>query len=301
MFDFSPLVEQGLVKEKVYSNGLRIYKYERRVFYHNLWHEDPLLLEARGTVLDAEGNVVILPFKKVFNLGENGTEVEEDRVVDIVRKVNGFMAAVSAYNGELIYSSTGTLDSDYVKLAKEVIERQCSDLNALCKFAEDNYTLLFEITDPSDPHIVEEDFGAWLIGCRCNVTGGMMLEANLDHFAGLFGFYRPEVLCEIPFKEVKAYVENCLHEGFMVRDSITGKTLCKIKSPYYLTKKYLMRVSKRKLDAIWGQNETWKQIIEDEELFGVVEYIRDNYTKESWAALTEQERGAILESEFSWG
>lgn len=75
---FEHLVNQGLVKEKKYPNGLRVFKYSRKVFYDALWNTDPLLLEARGMVLDADGNKVMWPFTKVFNFKENGTTCEPD-------------------------------------------------------------------------------------------------------------------------------------------------------------------------------------------------------------------------------
>ena len=73
------LVEQGLVKKKTYTKGkykgLSVLKYSRKVFFDNLWHLDDRLLECRGTVVDEADNIIVLPFKKVFNFGENGTYV----------------------------------------------------------------------------------------------------------------------------------------------------------------------------------------------------------------------------------
>ena len=89
---FQELIAKGLVKQKRYDNGLSVFKYTREVFYKALWNEDPLLLEARGMVLDDDGNKVIWPFTKVFNHHENGTELDLDTVVVAPRKVNGFMA-----------------------------------------------------------------------------------------------------------------------------------------------------------------------------------------------------------------
>ena len=38
------------------------------------------------------------------------------------QKVNGFMAGATVYNGKWLVSTTGTLDSDYARLAKSVID-----------------------------------------------------------------------------------------------------------------------------------------------------------------------------------
>ena len=52
--------------------GASIYKYSKMVFFDALWDKSPLLLKARGLVLDAAGNILVHPFDKVFNYGENG-------------------------------------------------------------------------------------------------------------------------------------------------------------------------------------------------------------------------------------
>lgn len=113
---FDDLVEKKLVKAKPYPNGLTVYKYAPCVFYDNLWNTDKRLLDARGMVLDAEGNKVIWPFTKVFNRFENNTNLPLDTPVIAPVKMNGFMASVTCYHYKMLVSTTGTLDSDYVKL-----------------------------------------------------------------------------------------------------------------------------------------------------------------------------------------
>ena len=159
---FQDLIDRKLVKGSTVGD-LTIYKYTKRVFFDNLWGEDSRLLDARGMVLDSEGNKVIHPFTKVFNYGENGTTVPRDQKVKWVRKVNGFMAAARWYKDSLLVSSTGSLTSDYVKLAYRVITKDIGSNCILWKSLHE-YTLLFEICDPSDPHIVAEKAGAYLIG-----------------------------------------------------------------------------------------------------------------------------------------
>ena len=99
------LIDQDLVVKKSYTEGvykgLSVLKYHRKVFFNNLWHLDERLLECRGTVVDEDWNVIVLPFKKVFNLGENGTQVDPDRGVIIPEKINGFMAAEYNLNREV--------------------------------------------------------------------------------------------------------------------------------------------------------------------------------------------------------
>lgn len=282
------LVEQGLVKKKTYTQGvykgLSVLKYTRKVFFKNLWHLDERLLECRGTVVDEEDNVIVLPFKKVFNLHENGTEVELDRIVEIPTKVNGFMAAVT--NTEkygLIVSTTGTLDSEYAKLARKHVPYTI--LNT-------KFTYLFEVCDSSDPHIVEEEEGAYLIGARNLDTGVLLNEEVLDRISPK----RPKVTTKV-FSKVLEDIKTVKHEGFMVRDAATGEVLAKCKSPYYLVKKALLRMGSKRESIMFNHPEDFKQQI-DEEYYDLHKYIIDTYTLEEYISFTQEERRTIFEEYY---
>ena len=125
-FNVDDLVAKKLVTKKTYTEGpfagLSVLKYKNNVFWDNLWHTDPRLLECRGMVVDSEDNVIILPFTKIFNRFENGKDLPMDKQICVPRKVNGFMAAAGAYNGDWIVSTTGTPDSDFAHMAKERID-----------------------------------------------------------------------------------------------------------------------------------------------------------------------------------
>lgn len=290
---FERLIEAGLVKQKRYDNGLSVFKYSRKVFYDRLWDTDPLLLEARGIVLNDAGEKVIWPFTKVFNHMENGTDCELDRTVCVVRKVNGFMAAARIYEGELIVSTTGSLDSDFAVLARKWIE----ELNV--GEMRTNLTYLFEICDPSDPHIIEEVPGAYLIGARLMQNGYPMAhEYQLDDLAQEIGAVRPEWEY-MTFREAHEKAEKCKHEGFMIRDGVddVGHTIMKIKSPHYLAKKFLMRMGAKKVDAMFEDKEEFLKSI-DEEFYSVVHYITRWHDAEGWKAKTDQERREVIEMYF---
>lgn len=267
-----------LYKDKVYPRlGLKVRKYSRKVFYKNLWDEE--LVEYRGLVLDMEDNIVSYPFTKIFNLGENGTTVPADMNVVCPRKVNGFMGVATWHNGELLVSTSGTLDSDFVSLAEFKLRKQ-GRIEALC-IDNPDYTFMFEITDPSDPHIVPEESGAWLIGARLKVLHSELLqEQHLESLADSYGFLRPEI-----WRGTFKYLPlNVKHEGWMVRCASTGETLCKIKSQYYKFTKFWMRSKK-----------AYKIQDVEEEFFPLVEKIRAEYTEECWAALDQQERRKFIE------
>ena len=291
-FNFDDLIDRKLVTRKRYDNGLNVFKYSKRVFFDALWNEDSRLLDARGIVLDDEGNAVIWPFTKVFNHLENGAGVElplETRV-QAVRKVNGFMAACRVYNGELIVSTTGSLDSDFAVLARKHIEGLRVE-NLLLQ-----YTYIFEVCDESDPHIVEEESGIYLIGMRHMESGNMVQEDFLRHRAWEIGALRPEVI-HTTYGELAKLVTEVQHEGFMVIELLTYKVLFKWKSPYYLTKKFIMRMGQNKVDYMFNNKEEFLQSI-DEEFYSCVEYVTSTYPIDYWKQLSDQDRRCIIENYF---
>lgn len=294
---FQDLIDRKLVKGNTVGD-LTIFKYTKRVFFENLWNEDSRLLDARGMVLDSEGNKVIWPFTKVFNYGENGTTVPRDQKVKWVRKVNGFMAAARWYKDNLLVSSTGSLTSDYVQLAHRVITQYAGSRCALWASLHE-YTLLFEICDPSDPHIVAEEAGVYLIGMREMKTGRMMSEQFCDWVAVKIGCKRPEH-GEAQFGDVVKWSKICEHEGFMVRSLETGELLLKLKSVHYLTKKFLMRMGGSKVDFMYDQTDKLKETL-DEEFTKIVNCIIANHSKEEWKLIDEQSRRKIVERIYETG
>ena len=286
------LIDKGLVVKKVYTEGkykgLSVLKYHRKVFFNNLWHLDERLLECRGTVVDEDWNVIVLPFKKVFNYGENNTTVDPDREVIIPEKINGFMAAATMTEEYgLIVSTTGTLDSDYSKLARKWIEKVDAD------FFEGN-TYLFEICDKDDPHIVEEEEGAYLIGIRNTVNGNLLTEEACDVAVGvnMYGYKRPPVT-KMKFKDIP----ETKKEGFMIRCGETQEVLCKLKSPYYLSKKALQRCGKNKAKRIFKDTNKFREQL-DEEFYPLLDKILDTFTEEEYLNLTEQQRRKWIEEYF---
>lgn len=297
---FEQLIKDGLVKQKRYDNGLSVFKYARKVFYDHLWSTDPLLLEARGLVLNDAGEKVIWPFTKVFNYNENGAGAWLSASTPIIapRKVNGFMAACRYWNDELIVSTTGSLDSDFAVLARTHIEALEDQVNL--RYMAKDYTLLFEICDPSDPHIVEEEAGAYLIGARVMLDGTfygeMASEACLDGIADMIGALRPEVF-RGTFGELWELVKTCKHEGWMVIDAQTRETVMKIKSPHYLSKKFLMRMGQKKVTAMFEDKDEFIKSI-DEEFYPVVHYITRWWDADKWQATSEADRRSVIEKYF---
>lgn len=262
--------------------GLFVKKYTKRVFFDNLWHTSDELLESRGHVETEDGRIVVRPFTKIFNRFENNTDIDRDEECVAVLKVNGFMAAATWVDevSDVVVSTTGSLDSDFVKLAEKHIH---DDAKALIKrMLPWRYTYLFEICDPSDPHIVPEQAGAYLIGFRsvddpAPYFSTKKKEMELDVMARAMGVKRPtwEVA---DFGTIVQQSKSCQHEGYVVYGQ-TSKTALKIKSPYYLT----LKMAARRKDILALDK---KRI--DEEFYPLIEHL--TLMGESFTIMNEQER-----------
>lgn len=246
---------------------LRIVKYRPNVFYDNLWNEHPLLVECRGLVIDDNYNVIVKPLTKIFNRFENGTDINQDEVCTIVEKINGFMGVVTGWRGKNLVSTTGSLDSKYALLAEEYLK------NILVL---DGESLTFEIVDPSDPHIIKEKPGCYLLAANNTRGHYWASQEDLDYrikFRNkIYGkFFRPKWQENTKFSDAVKLAKLAKHEGYVVYGS-SGTTL-KLKSPYYLTTKLFARMKGEKLIRLLKNKAPFRV---DEDYLPVVEYLRRN-------------------------
>lgn len=256
-------------RESTRYPGLFVIKYTRKVFYDNLW--TPELEECRGLVVDQNWNTVAMPFKKIYNRFEQNIDFLPDAKVTAVRKVNGFMAAatwVSSQN-QIVVSTTGSLDSDFVALAERHLR---PDISSWIAARGHGLTWLFEICDPSDPHIIKEEPGAYLIGARNISTSGMLSERELDAEANSMDAMRPHYYAGISFKIVCQMTKECQHEGFVVHGTVMS---LKIKSPYYLVTKFLARKKGDRLIDLLSDIPLLRKTV-DEEFYPLLDHLEQH-------------------------
>ena len=266
------------MKETSYP-GVYVLKYKRKVFYDNLWND--FLEECRGTLVDADFNIISYPFTKIYNYGieSKAPVLEPDTPVEAYRKVNGFMAAVTWHNGDILVSTTGSTDSPFVEMAQELIEPNIEQYRKVCKNYE-HYTFMFECVHRNDPHIIPEQEGMYLLGIRAKLFGSpISVSSELHKTLGCFGVERVE--CTI--NELQELVKTVRHEGFVfyTEDGVSAK----IKSPYYLTNKWVAR--NPRTDKIMDLNRDIKKNL-DEEYYPLVDAIRENIVQ--YTKLDEQAR-----------
>jgi hypothetical protein len=277
----------GLVNMKEAGLGIYVLKYKKRVFYDNLWNE--YIAECRGSIVDSDFNLVSYPFTKIYNYGieKEAPVLSDDVEVLAFRKVNGFMVACTWYNGDVLVSTTGSTDSDYVAMAKEMMLTHMSWADWQLAFTRsdmDNLTVMFECVHPNDPHIVPEKAGMYVLGYRDNAWGSKVghHRSILEGLAVGFNCYVPEHY-KVTLAKLKQMTKECKHEGyvFYTEDGVSAK----IKSPYYLTSKWVAR--NPRTDKLVDLNKDIKHQL-DEEYYPLVDAIRANIVE--YTAMDEQAR-----------
>jgi hypothetical protein len=277
----------NLVNMKEAGEGIYVLKYKKRVFYDNLWND--YIAECRGSIVDKDFNLVSYPFTKIYNYGieKEAPVLSDDTEVLAFRKVNGFMVAMTWYNGDILVSTTGSTANDYVEYAKEMMltHMTWADWQLAFNRADmDNLTVMFECVHPDDPHIVPEKPGMYVLGYRNNTWGSKVGHdpCVLQDLSIMFNCFKPESVTT-SMAAVKNLAKECKHEGFVfyTADGVSAK----IKSPYYLTSKWVAR--NPRTDKLVDMNKDIKQNL-DEEYYGLVDAIRANIVE--YTAMDEQTR-----------
>lgn len=286
--DIKKFVEENpklvTMKESTTYPGLFVLKYHRQVFFKNLWND--FLENCRGTVVDRDFNVITRSPTKIYNFRvEDKAPVLDDNVqVTAYRKVNGFLACLTWHNNDVLISTTGSLDSDFITYTKEMMLKHMvwADWQIAVRGAKD-FTMFFEVVHPTDPHIVTEKPGMYLLGMRENKWDSKMLVYGKDNAEWLRDYAISTLNCfyaEAEYMTVGELVKKAKsvqHEGYVCYTE-DGQAF-KIKSPYYLVQKALAR----KKDIL----SINKQLVE-EEYYPLIEHL--NTIKDEFNLLGEQSR-----------
>jgi hypothetical protein len=306
-FNTDDISDYVIKKESSLYPGLFVHKYTRDVFYKKLWDKDERIEEARGIVTDGNNNVIVRPFKKIYNYGERVCDLPLGNSCVVVNKINGFLGVVSInpHTSELIYSTTGSLDSDFAKLAKKVITSTVDkdvmqEYFEVALFEGQPISMMFEICDPTDPHIIVEQAGAYLTGIRNINTGRLENERVLDYVGKDIKALRPAWIID-SFQNALEEVKHCTREGFIIRGMRLQEDInIKIKSPFYLQKKALQRISKNTIVDMFTNVDKFiqnKQL--DEEFIGLVRWVTSTFEEEQWANMLEADRSNVIHDYFN--
>jgi RNA ligase len=268
-------------KKETSIPGVFVLKYKNKCFYDNIWND--IIENTRGAVIDEKYNLIANPFRKIFNYGiePRAPRIGENEIVTAIRKVNGFMLSVSWFNNSLLFSTTGSVDSDFVNLGKKVFyetltKQQIISVETLACCGS---TLLFEICSDEDPHIISEDIGAYFLGFRPNRWNEPVIPVH-EYNHEIYGKSVGQIE-RITFGELKEQIKDCKHEGYLVYTE--DKRATKIKSPFYLIQKFFARCNNTDRLLTKHIKESYP-----EEYFPLIDHIQSNV--EQFSLLSEQDR-----------
>lgn len=235
------LVKKGLTIKKSYGE-YSVIKTSKKAFFENDY-SDKRLIDYRSVVVDDNDSIKSIGFFKLFNYEEldfNQRQQYLETDVIAVEKVNGFMFCISVFTEDnkrkIIYHTKGSLENEFIDWAKEYISEDKISL------LDSGFTYIFEICHPKDPHIITEDFGAYLIGQRSHFIDSQIIEENvLDTVAFYCDFKRPKWFKDT-LKNILEKIKTLKTEGYIIRENTNiEKPLFKLKSPYYRYLKIIAR------------------------------------------------------------
>jgi hypothetical protein len=276
------------MRESTTYPGLFVLKYKKQVFFRNLWND--FLENCRGTVVDKDFNVITRSPTKIYNfrIEDKAPALADEVEVTAYRKVNGFLACLTWHNKDVLISTTGSLDSDFIGYTKEMmLKHMCwADWQMAIKGAE-GFTFFFEVVHPTDPHIVTEKPGMYLLGARENSWESKMLVHGKENAEWLRDYAISTLNCfyaEAEYMTVGELVKkskSVQHEGYVAYTE-DGQAF-KIKSPYYLVQKALAR----KKDILMINKE-----LVEEEYYPLIAHL--NSIKDEFNLLEEQDRLNVI-------
>lgn len=275
------------MRESTTYPGLYVLKYSKKCFYDDVFNR--FTEECRGTIVDKDFNIISRPFTKIYNYGveKKAPKLLPNTSIYAYRKVNGFMVAMTMYNGKLLVSTTGSTDSPFVAKAKEMMLKHGTWEHweeQISRVWYKNHTFMFECVHPDDPHIIVEEPGMYFLGWRENTwdskVDGYRNADPWDSFAHRLNCCYPEYT-KTTVGDLLSNLNTIKHEGFVfyTKDGTSSKT----KSPYYLIKKFVAR--NPRTDKLLRPDI--KQSF-DEEYYPLLDNLKENI--EEYTKLDEQGR-----------
>lgn len=245
--------------------GLQLIKYNpATTMFKGVWD--------RYTVQGARGHIIAdnditkpvnMPFPKLFEAEELGIVIPPEFPVRAFSKRNGYMLDVtwSDEHNQLIVGTTGTIDSKHAQMGRSYIQDWMEEV--FKDYA--GMTFIFEVCDPSDPHIFPEPQGLYLIGVRHPEWSSTFNLLVNDYFIGdmasAFREFTEGVRFDPPYDstygEIEALSKTCDHEGFVVWLDIEGRAIpLKLKGQHYKIRKRVARANtlQKLAEILTGRN-----------------------------------------------
>lgn len=204
-------ITRGLLEVQSHPTyPLKIYNYSRECAFEKKW--DEITLSMRGTILDAEGNLIAKGFDKFFNMEELTSIPNEP--FEVFEKMDGSLGILFYYSGEWILCTRGSFTSEQAIKGMEIF-KQKYDLKELGIM----YTYLFEIIYPENRIVIDYNGEEKL---TLLTIYNILSEREISYY-GLQS-HSKQIGCDLvtkydgmkDYKTLKSLVENN-HEGFVIK------------------------------------------------------------------------------------
>lgn len=267
--DVRSLEASGLITVRSLDD-LIVCNYTDKCTFERAW--DDKTMACRGLILRLDRpwpdatvavEIVALPFKKFFNLGE-GDRWPKSSLISVTEKLDGSLGILYRYKDEYRIATRGSFDGKQALWATEFLRRY--DLRDL----PEDVTLLFEIVYPDNRIVV--DYGARedlvLLGVRSRYMGDDYQPADVAKYAQRFGFHLPTVHSDIVSIDDALERAKTLDggaEGWVLR--FQDGTRFKVKGARYLEIARLIAHLSRKhvIEAMAGGSlDSWLTLLPEE-------------------------------------
>lgn len=147
---------------------------------------NPIALQARGLVLDREGNIVARPYKKFFNYNElKGTELEHLSAWDyysdytVETKVDGSLATFFSHKGKILCASSGNVMGIWGKHFLDAAKRLTDIEQDVWKFILEDMTLVAEYVSPDHKIVLDYEEEKFIAHALINNQTGAMCSLDI--------------------------------------------------------------------------------------------------------------------------
>lgn len=146
-------------------------------------------IECRGITFDSDGNCVVRPFEKFFNINENKyTQLYDLDFTNAVayEKIDGSMVTPLFVNGNLYMKTKKSFYSD-VAVSSTKFARNNQSISFLCKLTQSkNLTPIFEYQSPEHMIVINtETEKLTLLAIRDNQTGEYLTDSQIDQIINI--------------------------------------------------------------------------------------------------------------------
>lgn len=266
--DLAQEIADGWVRVQSNEPGtLFIYNYTEQAQFAKHWN--PITLNCRGLILDADQNIVARPWKKFFNYGEGRLYIDDEMPVEVTDKMDGSLGILyERPDREWRIATRGSFQSDQAIHASDVLYDKYRDVvDNLRSLRDVEYTFLFEIVYPSNRIVL--DYGQMddlvLLGAVHKERGYYV---GPREAAGLLGWTGPQTQTFEYRNMAEAFAAPMRPnaEGLVVR---SGSEMVKIKQVDY--------VELHRIVTNLNERTIWARMAAGESLAQMAEYVPDEW------------------------